>query len=107
MMIVAVNRGLVTSGNVPSKLRRRPELVSQLQDYSDAIRYIPEIGITILQVDTDILELSANLRAQTGFLVNDSISLAMMERHDISTIATNDRDFQRVVGLEVHIPSDL
>ncbi len=107
MMIEAVDKGLVMPGNVPGKLRRRPELVSQLQDYSDAIRHILDMHITILQVDANILEISANLRTQTGFLVNDSISLAMMQRHDIRAIATNDRDFQRIDELEVRIPSDL
>lgn len=107
MMIEAVDKGLVTPGNVPGKLRRRPELASQLNEYSDAIRFILNTGIYILQVDADILEISANLRAQTGFLVNDSISLAMMRRESIDAIATNDRDFQRVNWLEVHLPSDL
>lgn len=107
MMIEAVDKGLVTPGNVPSKLKRRPELASQLNGHSDAIRFILNTGIEILQVNADILEISADLRAQTGFLVNDSISLAMMERSDIRDIATNDRDFQRVERLEVHLPGDL
>ena len=107
MMTEAVDKGLVTSGNVPRKLRRGPEIVSQLNEHSEAVQHILDMSIEILQVDAEILEISANLRAQTGFLVNDSISLAMMERNDISTIATNDRDFQRVGGLEVHLPSDL
>lgn len=106
-MIEAVDKGLVTPGNVPRKLRRRPELASQLNEYSDAIRFILNIGIYILQVDAEILEISSDLRAQTGFLVNDSISLAMMQRQDVHAIATNDRDFQRVNWLEVHLPSDL
>ena len=107
MMIEAVDKGLVTPGNVPRKLRRRPELASQLNDHSEAIRTILNTGIAILQVDPDILELSANLRSQTGFLVNDSISLAMMQRRRITAIATNDRDFQRLNWLEVHLPTDL
>ncbi len=107
MMTEAVDKGLVTPGNVPRKLKRRPELASQLNGHSDAIRYILNMGIEILQVDADILELSANLRAQTGFLVNDSISLAMMQRHGIPAIATNDQDFQRLNWLEVHLPTDL
>ncbi len=37
MMTEAVDKGLVTPGNVPGKLRRRPELASQLHDHSDAI----------------------------------------------------------------------
>ena len=107
MTIEAVEKGLVTPGNIPRKLRRRPELVSQLQDHSAAIRFILEMSIEILQVDDEILEMSADLRAQTGFLVNDSVSLAMMQRRRIRAIATNDRDFQRVNWLEVHLPTDL
>ena len=107
MMTEAVNKSLVTPGNVPGKLKRRPDLASQLQDYSEAIRIILNIGIEILQVDAEILEISSDLRAQTGVLVNDSISLAMIQRRRIPAIATNDRDFQRVNWLEVHLPSDL
>ena len=107
MTIEAVDKGLVTPGNVPRKLRRRPELVSQLQGHSAAIRYILDMNIEILQIDAGILEASANLRARTGFLVNDSVSLAMMQRRRIPAIATNDRDFQRAAWLEVHIPTDL
>ena len=107
MMIEAVDKGLVTPGNVPSKLKRRPELASQLNDHSDAIRSILNTGIYVLQVDAEILEISSDLRMQTGFLVNDSVSLAMMQRRRIPAIATNDRDFQRVNWLEVHLPSDL
>ena len=107
MMTEAVDKGLVTPGNVPRKLKRRPELASQLNVHSDAIRFILNMGIETLQVDSGILETSANLRSQTGFLVNDSVSLAMMRRESISAIATNDRDFQRVNWLEVHIPDDL
>ena len=107
MMMEAVDSGLVTPGNVPGKLKRRPDLASQLHEYSDSIQFILNIGIEILQVDADLLRMSADLREQTGLLVNDSISLAMMERHDIRAIATNDRDFQRVADLEVLIPSDL
>ena len=107
MMMEAVDSGLVTPGNVPSKLKRRPSLASQLHEYSNSVQYILNIGIEVLQVDAGILETSAYLRTQTGFLVNDSVSLAMMQRESIHAIATNDRDFQRVEGLEVHTPDDL
>ena len=30
-----------------------------------------------------------------------------MDEHDITTIATNDRDFERIEGLSVHTPGDL
>ena len=30
-----------------------------------------------------------------------------MDEHDINTIATNDRDFERIEGLSVYMPGDL
>lgn len=86
------------------------EIARDARLYIDAnifVYYFGRSSIDILQVDAQILEISANLRTQTGFLVNDSVSLAMMQLHRIPAIATNDRDFQRVAGLEVHIPDDL
>ncbi len=73
---------------------------------SEAIQYILDIGMEILQVDAETLRMSASLRDQTGLLVNDSVSLAMMQRYDIRAIATNDRDFH-IEGLKVHILGDL
>ena len=107
MMIEAVAKGLVSAGNVPAKLKSRPEVVSQLTDYSTWISEVANGNVTAL--DTDMTAVSASLywRRRYGLLVNDSVSAALMNRFGINAIATNDRDFQRIQGLAVHMPGDL
>ena len=48
MMIEAVERKLVTSGNVARKLARRPELVRQLRVYEASIHAISSMGVETL-----------------------------------------------------------
>ncbi len=107
MMLEAVTKNLVSSGNVPSKLRSHPELISQLTESSNWVHMIQNSNITVLESGLPILESSLHWRQRYGLLVNDSVSAALMDEHDITTIATNDRDFERVEGLSVHVPGDL
>ena len=107
MMLEAVAKNLVSSGNVPSKLRSRPELIRQLTESSSWVYMIQNSNITVLESGLPTLESSLHWRQRYGLLVNDSVSAALMDEHDINTIATNDRDFERIEGLSVHTPGDL
>ena len=107
MMIEAVAKDLVSSGNVPSKLRSRPELISQLTDSSSWVHTVQNSNITVLESDLSTLESSLYWRQRYGLLVNDSVSVALMDQFSVYSIATNDRDFERIEGLSVHMPGDL
>ncbi len=49
--------------------------------------------------------MSANLtKWNYGLLSNDAIHLATMKKHGITSIATNDRDFERVEWLNIRKP---
>ena len=107
MVIEAVAKGLVSVGNVPAKLKSRPEVVSQLTDYSTWISEVTNGNVTALDTDMTTVNASLYWRQRYGLLVNDSVSAALMNRFGINAIATNDRDFQRIQGLAVHMPGDL
>ena len=107
MMIEAVDRGLVSGRNIPSRLKRRPELVGMLGDTRRWIEAVVDFNITVLVPTWSIIESSLSWQSRYGLLVNDSVSAALMDEHDITTIATNDRDFERIEGLSVHTPGDL
>ncbi len=47
MMIEAVTKGLVTSGSVARKLRKKPNVVKQLADYQTQTEAILEMGIKV------------------------------------------------------------
>lgn len=47
---------------------------------------------------------SRRYRDDYGLLTADSLLLAVMERHKLGDLVTNDEDFQRVPGIRVWMP---
>lgn len=47
---------------------------------------------------------SKRYRSEYGLLTRDSIILAVMERHKLIHLVTNDRDFEQVPGIKVWLP---
>ena len=107
MMIEAVTKGLVTSGNVAKKFRKKPNVVKQLADYQTQTEDILEMGIEVVGLTSDALKISHPYRRRDGLLVNDSLTAAVMEEEGILYIATADPDFTRVEELRVYSPIDL
>ncbi len=107
MMIEAVTKELVTSGNVAKKLRKRPNVVKQLADYQTQTEAILEMGIEVVGLTSDSLKISYPYRRRDGLLVNDSLTAAVMEAEGILYLATADPDFTRVEGLRIYRPMDL
>jgi predicted nucleic acid-binding protein len=107
MTIEAVRRGLVTPGNVAAKLRKHPEVVRQLSVYQTNLDFLGAIGLEILPLDHHTLTGSATFRREHGLLVNDALTAALLHNAQIQAIATSDRDFLRVPGLTVCLPTDL
>jgi predicted nucleic acid-binding protein len=107
MMIEAVTKGLVTSGNVARKLRKRPNVVKQLADYQTQTEAILEMGIKVVGLTSDALKVSYPYRRRDGLLVNDSLTAAVMEEEGILDLVTADPDFTRVEGLRVYRPTDI
>lgn len=107
MVMEALRSGVVTPGDVPRKLRERPELVRSLRQHVEDLHSIPGWGIEVLPVDLGRSLRAADLRLSVGLLTNDSIICQMMREEGISAIATADVDFTRVEGLKVYRPTDL
>ncbi len=107
MMIEAVSKGLVTPGNIARKLQENPAIVQQLSAYHQQAKAIPDMGIAILPTGIDTLAISHAWRQRYGLLVNDSISLALMEQYGIHNMATADRDFLQVASIMIYTPPDL
>ncbi|MBI4310287.1 MAG: PIN domain-containing protein [Chloroflexi bacterium] len=101
----ATHKRLITpGGNVTRKLKENPQIVSALETYQQQVALIPAMGIEVLPVDVELILASASVRRRYGLLTMDSITVAMMERHGISALATLDHDFQRIEWLQVYAP---
>jgi predicted nucleic acid-binding protein len=107
MMIEAVAKGLVSPGNAVRKLREKPEVVRRLHLYQEQIEVIPLLGITVLDLDTEVLTAAAGLRNRYGLLINDSLLAATAIQEGIEVIASADSDFERLNELKLFRPADL
>jgi predicted nucleic acid-binding protein len=107
MTIEAVRLGLVKGSNIPKKLRSRPEAVSKLRVYQDAIDRIPLMGIAVADLDLATFLRSREVRARHGLLVNDSLVVAAAQTAGVAALASADPDFDRVEGLSLYRPGDL
>ena len=107
MMLEAVQRASVSPGNVARRLKERPEVVRVLGEYARHASRIPDMGIRMLPVDGGLVRASHEVRTRAGLLVHASISVAMMEQQGMKAIATQDKDFLRVDGLQVYTADDI
>ena len=107
MMIEAVERKLVSGGNVAKKLRGRPEAVKRLQTYHQQVERIPLMGIKIQDLDLRLVLASEEVRRHHGLLVNDSIVAASAITAGIRSLATADGDFHRVHEINCFSPTDI
>ena len=107
MMVEAVSRGSLTTGNVVRKLRAKPELVARLETYREQVERIPLMGVAILPLDMRTLLHSHAVRKEYGLLVNDSLVAAAAALSGIQALASADADFERVTELETYEPGGL
>jgi predicted nucleic acid-binding protein len=59
------------------------------------------VPMTILSVDDQLLRDAIRVAVQYGILTNDAVIVALMQRHGLVHLVTNDDDFDRVGGVTV------
>jgi uncharacterized protein len=84
--------------------KKHPAEVGALVGWNDAVQLLHSAVIGILPVDNALLNDASLASIQYGLLTNDAIILALMQRHGIMHLATNDDDFDRVPGITVWKP---
>ena len=86
-------------------LKKKWESVRELGKARDAILNIGAIeNLKIVGIDYDVFGIALEYSGHYGLLSNDAIHLATMKKHGITSIATNDRDFERVEWLNIRKP---
>lgn len=86
-------------------LKQHPAEARKLSRHLVVPERIQAMGVSILSPTTDDLHASQEFKLAFGYLTNDAINLAVMKRHRLAHIATNDADFERVEYLKVWKPS--
>jgi predicted nucleic acid-binding protein len=105
MIIEAVTTLQVEPKAAIRYLKANPKHVARLTQHLLVPDSIQAIGIEILSLEVDDIRASAGIKKEYGLLTNDAINLALMRRHSLTSIASNDSDFERVTDLLVWKPS--
>jgi predicted nucleic acid-binding protein len=82
-------------------LQRHPDLVRTLSRHLRVASDIGKANIDILPLTVKDLHASKTPRREYGLLTNDSLIIAVMCNHKLRHLATYDRGFLRVRGLQV------
>ncbi len=107
MMLEAVSRGLVSSGNVAKKLRKKPGVVKKLSTYHENVQKIPLMGVKVVPLDLKILWRASEFRFKFGLMMIDSLMASTALEAGLEVMATADQDFRKVRELSVAMPGDL
>lgn len=107
MMIEAVERKLVSAGNVARKLAERPQIVRQLATYETNVEAIGLMGVDVLPLTSTTILQGLRIQKRYGLLTNDSLLLATMLHHGTRLLASADRRLSTANEIEVAVPSDL
>jgi predicted nucleic acid-binding protein len=87
------------TSKVTQHLRQNPSAVMQLSKFHQAVAEVPKMGIQIFTIPETFIENAAMVSRQTGLLSEDALILAIMRHLGLTTIASNDSDFDAVPGL--------
>ena len=85
-------------------LKANPDKITSLTDYLDSISYIEKLGISILTVSLKDIKLGSEFKRKFMLFTNDAINLAVIKNNNITNIASNDTDFERVNFLTLYKP---
>ena len=107
MMVEALHKRLISSGQPARKLKERPEIVRALNDYNQAARQIPRMGVRVRALTPAIIKASEAIRMQYGLLTNDSVSVAVMRSLQLTHLVSHDSDLKDIPGLTIYQPEDL
>jgi predicted nucleic acid-binding protein len=89
---------------VAKRLRRKPDDVRQLVRFRRALDTIAKIGVRILDDTGSDVANAGDASRLHGLLSADGLIVALMRKHGLTAMASNDVDFDRVPGIVRYSP---
>jgi predicted nucleic acid-binding protein len=106
MLAEAASKGLIPKESA-GELRKKAHVIPGLTTYWQHTEKILNLNLLLLTTDEPIIRNAHLGRQSCGLLTNDSMILSCMRFYEITSLATNDGDFERVTGITVFQPYDL
>jgi len=104
MLADVVQRHGVDHRGLIARLKRHPELLDGLQNHHRVTATVRSLHLYVEAITLDLLARGADLSSQKRLLTNDALTLAVMEKLGVTTLATNDDDFDAIEGITVYKP---
>lgn len=89
---------------IASRLRRHPNELQRLSRFRQALVEIALLGLKMALVMEALVAEAADLSLQQGLLTNDALLIVLMKDRDLTHLASNDADFDRVPGINRYSP---
>jgi predicted nucleic acid-binding protein len=89
---------------IATRLRHNPADVQKLSRFRQAIDEIGRMGLHVLPIDFSLVSAATVLSQLHGLLTGDGLIVAVMQRHQLTSLASLDTDFDRVPGLTRYAP---
>ncbi len=81
---------------IARRLKRHPAQMQQLSRYRQAIEDIIATGIQFLPIVARHVASATSISQQYGLLSGDALTVALMQEHGLTNLASHDADFDRV-----------
>jgi predicted nucleic acid-binding protein len=93
-----------SSGKVVQRLKQNPTSMEQLTHFRTAIERVAQSRIVIWPANSGLLVTAAGLCQRPGLLITDALSIALIQAHGLTKLASDDADFDRVLGITRYAP---
>lgn len=100
---VRAKQGLSATGLL-AWIQKHPHRLAGLTETLAACGQFEILPLTILPLDVAILRHAMQISASHHLLTGDAIAVALMHRHNLTQLVTNDDDFDAIPGLTVWKP---
>jgi predicted nucleic acid-binding protein len=92
-------------GKVRQRLKQQPGVLQSLSRFRTAVETVLQSRVQVWTLAPSLLANAVVLSQQQGLLINDALTVAIMQANGLSKIATEDADFDRVPGLTRYAPA--
>lgn len=89
---------------VKLRLLQQPSALQNLSLFRSAIETVLQSRIQTLAIAPSLIAYAAVISQQTGLLSNDALTVAVMHARGLTQLASNDPDFDRVLGITRYAP---
>ena len=88
-------------------IKKKPEILTKLKEPYDAIDKILSIqNLCIIPLTGETINLANKYVKKYKLMTNDAIHVATMKQNDITNLASNDSDFERVGWINLFKPKE-